>query len=185
MQNIVYLGNIWEYPAALARLPDVRVVGILYEDEADNQAALRVARSVGAVAARVTDPGDTVAALKEIGGVAIREDGTSALTLGVIANFGIILPPEALEAPVAPERGYINFHPGLLPDQAGREPVRRLWETEKFGSGLTIHRVVERVDAGPVLFTAPFTLDRSLSLEQNTRAIFLLGLPYLHRIFDA
>lgn len=98
------------------------------------------------------------------------------IDLGIMANFGIILSQETLSAP---KSGIVNFHPGLLPEQAGRTPVARLLKAGGGTSGLTIHRVTAQVDAGPVLFVEPGRVDPALSLEANVLALFRLGLPRL------
>lgn len=93
-----------------------------------------------------------------------------------MANFGIILSAEALSLP---KDGIVNFHPGILPDQAGRTPVVRLWNAGGGASGLTIHRAIARPDAGPVLKTLPAHVDKRLTLEENILALYRLGLSRL------
>lgn len=170
--RIVYLGNIWEYPKALAGIPGVRLVGLIYEGEGEAEPALRVGRQAGAEIYRVAGDADVAEALWQI-----AEQGP--IDLGIITNFGIILSGASLKMA---RSGFVNFHPGLLPGQAGREPVRRVWEQGGGASGLTVHRATERVDDGPKLFTAPYTINPDVSLDDNIRAIFKLGLPLLERV---
>ncbi len=172
LTSVVYLGNIWEYPKALAALPGVRLAGLLYEGEGEAEAALRVGRLARAEIYRVAGDSDVAEALWQI-----AEQGP--IDLGIIANFGVILSGASLKMA---RSGFVNFHPGLLPGQAGREPVRRVWEQGGGASGLTLHRATERVDDGPKLFTAPYVVDSGISLDDNVRAIFKLGLPLLERV---
>jgi methionyl-tRNA formyltransferase len=67
----------------------------------------------------------------------------------LVAGCARILGPELC---AAPRLGALNFHPSRLPEYRGREPL--FWallrgETEV---AITVHRVTEEVDAGPVLF---------------------------------
>ncbi|MCP4594361.1 MAG: hypothetical protein GY842_26830 [bacterium] len=45
----------------------------------------------------------------------------------------------------------INLHRGRLPDYAGTEPVRRALEAGDRSVVVTAHRMIEEIDAGPVL----------------------------------
>jgi methionyl-tRNA formyltransferase len=76
---------------------------------------------------------------------AILEKG---INVGLMKTFPFILPDEILKMP---ERGFINFHYGLLPQCRGPQPI--LWhllrnDTE---SGVTVHQVDGGVDTGPII----------------------------------
>ncbi len=66
----------------------------------------------------------------------------------VIAAYGRILPKQVLEAPrIMP----INVHASLLPKFRGASPVEGAILAGEAESGVTIMRVTERMDAGPIL----------------------------------
>ncbi len=67
----------------------------------------------------------------------------------LVAGCGRILGPEIC---AAPRIGALNFHPSLLPAYRGREPL--FWALVRGESvvGVTVHRLTEEVDAGPILF---------------------------------
>lgn len=165
----IYLGNIFEYAAAIARIPGVSLAAVLFEGEEEIQRASTVAKKAGARAIRVRTDDDAREAIGELA-------GSSGIDLGIIANFGIILSDRTL---ATVRHGFLNFHPGLLPQQAGREPVTRLWKQGGGPSALTVHRVTAVPDAGSVLWTVPTRVDTDRSIDQNLRSIFGLGLPYL------
>jgi methionyl-tRNA formyltransferase len=68
--------------------------------------------------------------------------------LAVVAAYGLILPPEILEAPKA---GCINVHASLLPRWRGAAPIQRAILAGDTVSGVTIMRMEEGLDTGPML----------------------------------
>ena len=68
--------------------------------------------------------------------------------LAVVAAYGLILPPEVLEAPKA---GCINVHASLLPRWRGAAPIQRAILAGDPVSGVTIMRMDEGLDTGPML----------------------------------
>lgn len=65
----------------------------------------------------------------------------------LLAGFMKIIPASFLEIWRHP---IINIHPSLLPKYPGTNSIRRAYD-EKAPIGVTIHKVVAQVDAGPVL----------------------------------
>lgn len=55
----------------------------------------------------------------------------------------------------APRLGALNIHPSLLPRYRGPSPLIWAVRHSEPDFGLTIHRMTERIDAGPVLAQAP------------------------------
>jgi methionyl-tRNA formyltransferase len=65
-----------------------------------------------------------------------------------VVDFGRRIPAALLELP---RFGCLNLHPSLLPEYRGSAPVQRaLWEGRE-RTGVTLFRLVERMDAGPIL----------------------------------
>ena len=71
--------------------------------------------------------------------------------ISVVAAYGQILRPEVLEVPPL---GSINVHASLLPELRGAAPVNWAIARGFSASGVTIMRMVEALDAGPILFQA-------------------------------
>jgi methionyl-tRNA formyltransferase len=71
--------------------------------------------------------------------------------LGVVAAYGRILPEALLRIP---RLGMINVHASLLPKYRGAAPVHRAVIAGETETGITIMRVVQELDAGPMLATA-------------------------------
>lgn len=69
----------------------------------------------------------------------------------VVAAYGLLLPKPILETPPL---GCINVHPSLLPRWRGAAPIPRAILAGDRETGISIMRMNERLDAGPVLYTA-------------------------------
>ena len=95
---------------------------------------------------------------------ALAELGTD---LGVVAAYGRILPPGLL---AVPRLGLVNVHASLLPRWRGAAPVHRAILAGDTVTGVTIMRVVEALDAGPMLAKMPTEIasdETSESLEMR------------------
>jgi len=70
--------------------------------------------------------------------------GIAARTV-VVCAYGLLIPNELLERAL-----WLNVHPSLLPRWRGAAPVERALMAGDDETGVTIHRTVEALDAGPV-----------------------------------
>jgi methionyl-tRNA formyltransferase len=68
--------------------------------------------------------------------------------LGVVVAYGKILSPALLQIPA---RGFVNVHASLLPKYRGAAPIQRAIENGETKTGVTIMRVDEELDHGPML----------------------------------
>ena len=78
--------------------------------------------------------------------------------ISIVAAYGLILPQAVIEAfPM----GCINIHGSLLPRWRGAAPIQRAIEAGDKESGITIMKVVEKLDAGDMLLkgSVPITAD--------------------------
>ena len=76
--------------------------------------------------------------------------------LAVVAAYGLILPPPILEAPKA---GCINVHASLLPRWRGAAPIQRAILAGDTATGVTIMRMDEGLDTGPMLLQRELAID--------------------------
>ena len=72
--------------------------------------------------------------------------------LSVVVAYGHILPLEVLELP---PRGTLNIHASLLPKLRGAAPIQAAIREGHATSGVTIMRMVLRLDAGPIILQLP------------------------------
>jgi methionyl-tRNA formyltransferase len=63
----------------------------------------------------------------------------------VVCAYGLLIPEEMLSG-----RLWLNVHPSLLPRWRGAAPVERAILAGDVETGVTIHRTVKELDAGPV-----------------------------------
>ena len=68
--------------------------------------------------------------------------------LAVVAAYGLILPPPILDAP---RGGCINVHASLLPRWRGAAPIQRAILAGDAVTGVTIMRMEQGLDTGPML----------------------------------
>lgn len=90
--------------------------------------------------------------------------------LGVVANFGQILSKELLGIP---QRGFINFHPSLLPRFRGPAPLGHMLLKNETRAGVTWHCMTPEPDRGDILAQESFDIepnDSVKSLDQKARA---------------
>ncbi len=71
--------------------------------------------------------------------------------VSVVAAYGQILPPDVLELP---RHGSVNVHASLLPAYRGAAPVTRAILDGLDETGITIMRMDEGLDTGPILLQA-------------------------------
>ena len=91
--------------------------------------------------------------------------------LAVVAAYGLILPAPILEAPKA---GCINVHASLLPRWRGAAPIQRAILAGDEIGGVTIMRMDEGLDTGPMLLKAELDI-RGKNAGQVTEELAKLG----------
>ncbi|MEO7654134.1 MAG: methionyl-tRNA formyltransferase [Sphingomicrobium sp.] len=91
--------------------------------------------------------------------------------LAVVAAYGLILPKAILDAP---RGGCINVHASLLPRWRGAAPIQRALLAGDAVSGVTIMRMDEGLDTGPMLLKHEITLD-SKNAGQVTEELAKVG----------
>lgn len=94
----------------------------------------------------------------------------------VVVAFGQLLKRAVLELPV---HGCINLHPSMLPAYRGAAPVQRAVLEGVVDSGLTVMRLVRKMDAGPILLQKPWRMDEKLSAEALLTQAGELGAPMI------
>jgi methionyl-tRNA formyltransferase len=71
----------------------------------------------------------------------------------VVAAYGLYIPPRLLELAL-----WLNVHPSLLPRWRGAAPVERAILAGDETTGVTIHRTVAELDAGPIAAQEAFAI---------------------------
>ncbi|MDQ4030162.1 MAG: methionyl-tRNA formyltransferase [Actinomycetota bacterium] len=71
----------------------------------------------------------------------------------VVAAYGLLIPEALLERAL-----WLNVHPSLLPRWRGAAPVERAILAGDAETGVTIHRTVKELDAGPIAAQRAFPI---------------------------
>jgi methionyl-tRNA formyltransferase len=72
----------------------------------------------------------------------------------VVAAYGLLIPDSLLDRAL-----WLNVHPSLLPRWRGAAPVERAIMAGDLETGVTIHRTVKELDAGPIAAQAAFRIE--------------------------
>jgi methionyl-tRNA formyltransferase len=81
----------------------------------------------------------------------------------VVCAYGLLIPNALLERAL-----WLNVHPSLLPRWRGAAPVERAVMAGDDETGVTIHRTVEALDAGPVAARRAF----AIASEDDAGAVY-------------
>jgi methionyl-tRNA formyltransferase len=79
----------------------------------------------------------------------IQEIAGLGADLSVVVAYGQILSVEVINVPAM---GSVNLHASLLPSLRGAAPINRSIVRGDVITGVTVMRIVEQMDAGPILF---------------------------------
>jgi methionyl-tRNA formyltransferase len=132
---------------ALARENEI----VLVVAQPDKRAGRGLRLQVPPVAQRAKELGLPLAQPGRVREV-VEEVARSRPDAGVVVAYGKILPPALLEIP---KHGFLNVHASLLPKYRGAAPIQRAIERGEQQTGITIMRVDEELDHGPILSAAP------------------------------
>ncbi len=92
----------------------------------------------------------------------------------------ILAPATIAVAPL----GGINVHPGLLSSQRGPTPTIAALAEAQPRFAVTLHRLVARIDAGPVLAEARCDLPAGITALAAARHLHLAAAPILEKLLD-
>ena len=106
-------------------------------------------------------------------------DNLKDADLAVIAAYGHILTKEELEMP---KFGCINVHPSLLPKYRGPSPIQSAILKGDKVSGVSIIKMDEEIDHGPVIYTTKIILSPKDNFESLSKKMFLLAGSVLPKI---
>lgn len=103
------------------------------------------------------------------------------LDAAVVAAYGLILPPAMLQAP---RRGCLNIHASLLPRWRGAGPIQAAILAGDTESGITIMRMEEGLDTGPMLLRESVPIGPQTTTPELHDALAALGGPLVLRALE-
>ena len=71
--------------------------------------------------------------------------------------------------------GFINIHASLLPKWRGAAPIQRAIMNEDKKTGVSIMKIEEKLDSGPVLASKELTLDQNATYGEIQKKLSLIG----------
>lgn len=99
--------------------------------------------------------------------------GRQKVDLIVVGFYGKILSKKILETPTY---GALNVHPSLLPKYRGPAPVQAAILNGETETGVTIIRMDEQIDHGPIIAVANFNIgDKRFTTPELTKELWELG----------
>ncbi len=101
--------------------------------------------------------------------------------VAVVAAYGLILPAGVLHAP---RLGCVNIHASLLPRWRGAAPIQRAIMAGDSKSGITIMRMDEGLDTGPMLLTGVVPIGPHTTAGELHDRLAEIGAPLLLRALD-
>lgn len=100
----------------------------------------------------------------------------------VVVAYGLILPPKVL---AIPRHGCINSHASLLPRWRGAAPIARAIEAGDSVTGVTLMRMEEGLDTGPILDAVQTPIYPDDTAESLLERLASLGSHALVKALDA
>jgi methionyl-tRNA formyltransferase len=100
----------------------------------------------------------------------------------IVAAYGLIIPSNILALfPM----GCYNVHASLLPRWRGAAPIHRAIEAGDKATGVTIMKVVEKLDAGPMLISKSIDLDKNITTGEATKSLANIGAILMEQIVSS
>ena len=100
----------------------------------------------------------------------------------IVVAYGLIIPKKILALfPM----GCYNVHASLLPRWRGAAPIHRAIESGDKTTGVTIMKVVEKLDAGPILISKSIDLDKNMTTGEVTKSLANIGAILMNQIVSS
>jgi len=99
----------------------------------------------------------------------------------IVAAYGLIIPQAILDLP---SFGCFNIHASLLPRWRGAAPIHRAILKGDEVTGVTIMRVVQKLDAGDMIKKTEIQISEKDTTEQLTKTLAVLGANLMTEVMD-
>jgi methionyl-tRNA formyltransferase len=97
--------------------------------------------------------------------------------VAVVVAFGQILSQEFLDSF---KYGAVNVHGSLLPKWRGAAPIQRSIEAGEKKTGVSLQRMVKKLDAGPIIGERVLELDETITATELYERLSVLGCELLN-----
>lgn len=140
---------------------------------------------------RVADPPVKVAAdargLRVVQPASLRRESLVPLVrelgvdVAVVVAYGKMLPDDLL---AAPRLGCLNIHPSMLPEYRGAAPIQRALMDGRLETGVTIIKLVSKMDAGPIVAQEPHPIEEDDDHLSLSNYLSVVGADLTMRVLD-
>lgn len=155
---------------AVRAAPEVELVGVI--SAPDRPAGRHGELRAVPIAARARELGLTLLQPARIRrSEAIAEVAALRPFVGILADYGQLIPPELVELP---DRGIVNVHPSFLPRHRGASPIPATILAGDRETGVTLIRMDAWLDTGPVIGATRWPLtghETAPDLEAHAAAV--------------
>jgi len=102
----------------------------------------------------------------------IRDFKKLAPNIVIVVAYGQIIPKFFLDIP---QMGFINVHASLLPKWRGAAPIQRAIMNEDKTIGVSIMKIKEKLDSGPILASEDLKLDQNYTHGEIDKKLSEIG----------
>ena len=92
--------------------------------------------------------------------------------IAIVVAYGRLIPKAILETT---KLGFINIHASLLPKWRGAAPIQRSIMNDDKKTGISIMKIVEELDAGPILAIKELKLDHNSTHGETEKKLSIIG----------
>jgi len=99
----------------------------------------------------------------------------------IVVAYGQVIPKEFLSLS---KHGFINIHASLLPKWRGAAPIQRAIMNLDEVTGISVMKIVEKLDSGPVMFKKEIKLSIEMNAEDVSSQLSKIGSEIISDCLD-
>jgi len=99
----------------------------------------------------------------------------------IVVAYGQLIPKEFLSFS---KNGFINIHASLLPKWRGAAPIQRAIMNLDEVTGISVMKIVEKLDAGPTMFKKEIKLNNEMNAEDVSNQLSKIGSEIISDCLD-
>ncbi len=99
----------------------------------------------------------------------------------IVVAYGQLIPKEFLSLS---KHGFINIHASLLPKWRGAAPIQRAIMNLDEVTGISVMKIVEKLDSGPTIFKKEIKLNNEMNAEDVSNQLSKIGSEIISDCLD-
>ena len=99
----------------------------------------------------------------------------------IVVAYGQLIPKEFLNLS---KNGFINIHASLLPKWRGAAPIQRAIMNLDKVTGISVMKIVEKLDAGPIMIKKEIKLNNEMNAEDVSNQLSKIGSEIISDCLD-